>query len=330
MTAGAMMRAAVYDTAGVGRGVIRMSELPRPEPGPREVRVRVRVSGVNPTDWKARTALPGAAPAFPQIIPNQDGAGEIDAIGDQVDPLRLGERVWLHDAQWRRAHGTAAQWVALPAEQAVPLPPGVDFDLGAGLGIPAVTAHRCLFADGSVHGAVVLVHGGGGAVGHAAIELARWGGARVVTTVSSAEKAALAQAAGADLVLNYRTDDVAAEVREFAPDGVDRVIEVALSDNVEVDAQVIAPGATVTCYTRTEAAFSLPRSLLELNARLAFVLVYTIPADAKRQAVADISTALAAGALTSLPTLRFRLDETAAAHDAVEKATVGKVLIDVD
>ena len=330
MTVHATMRAAVYDTAGPQRGVIRMVELPRPEPDPREVRVRVRVSGVNPTDWKARAASHGTPPAFLQIIPNQDGAGDVDAVGDEVDPLRLGEHVWLYNAQWRRGHGTAAQWIVLPAEQAVPLPPGVDYDVGAGLGIPAMTAHRCVFADGPVRGAAILVHGGGGAVGHAAIELARWGGARVVTTVSSPEKAALAQAAGADLVINYRTDDVVAKVRDFAPDGVDRVIEVALSENIEADAQVISPGATVTCYTRTEVAFSLPRSLLELNARLAFVLVYTIPADAKRQAVADISTALAAGALTSLPTLRFRLDETAAAHDAVEKATVGKVLIDVD
>jgi NADPH:quinone reductase len=330
VTVHATMRAAVYDTVGEGRGVIRIAELPRPEPGPGEVRVRVSVSGVNPTDWKTRIAPPGAIRAFPQVVPNQDGAGEIDAIGDHVDPLRLGERVWLYNAQWRRAHGTAAQWVALPAEQAVPLPPGVGFDLGAGLGIPALTAHRCLFADGPVRGAAILVHGGGGAVGHAAIELARWGGARVVTTVSSPEKAALAQAAGADLVLNYRTDDVVAEVRDFAPDGVDRVIEVALPENVQVDAQAISPGATITSYTRTETAFSLPRSLLELNARLSFVLVYTIPTEAKQQAVADITTALAAGALTSLPTIRFQLDEAAAAHEAVEHAAVGKVLIDVD
>jgi NADPH:quinone reductase len=323
------MRAAAYATSGPGRGVIRIVDLPIPEPGPGEVRVRVKVSGVNPTDWKTRTAVTVAAPPFELIIPNQDGAGEIDAVGEGVAPHRVGQRVWLYNAQWRRAHGTAAQWIALAAGQAIPLPDGAGFDLGAGLGIPAITAHRCLFADGAIDGATVLVQGGAGAVGHAAIELARWGGARVIATVSSQDKAALATKAGADLVLNYRVDDVVTRIREFAPHGVDRIIEVALSENLEVDAAILSPAGTIASYARSEGAVTPPRLLMELNATIAFVLVYTIPEAAKQHAVTDVSAALAAGALMSLPVVRYGLEDAAAAHDAVQESAVGKVLIDI-
>jgi NADPH:quinone reductase len=323
------MRAAAYTTSGPERGVIRIVDLPIPEPGPGEVRVRVKVSGVNPTDWKMRTAVTVGPPPFELIIPNQDGAGEIDAVGEGVAPQRVGEKVWLYNAQWRRAHGTAAQWIALAAGQAIPLPGGAGFDLGAGLGIPAITAHRCLFADGAIDGATVLVQGGAGAVGHAAIELARWGGARVIATVSSQDKAALATRSGADLVVNYRTDNVVSRIREFAPHGVDRIIEVALAQNLEVDAAILSPAGTIASYARSEGVVSPPRSLMELNATIAFVLVYTIPEAAKLHAVTDVSAALAAGALTSLPVVRYALDDAAAAHDAVRESAVGKVLIDI-
>jgi NADPH2:quinone reductase len=292
------------------------------------VLVRVVVAGVNPTDWKSRTRG-GTTEGFNHVVPGQDGAGEIAAVGDGVDAGRVGERVWLWEGQWQRAQGTAAEWIALPAEQAVTLPDGITLDQGAGLGIPAMTAHRCLFADGDVAGEAVLVHGGAGAVGHAAIELARHAGARVAATVSSEEKAALARAAGAELVVDYRREDVAAAVRAWAPDGVVRVVDVDVVANLAVDATVIAPNGAITAYAVSRDAVSLPRELMVRNVVLRSVLVYTMPAEAKRQAVAAIDDALRAGALTPLPAVRFPLAEIAAAHDAVEQGAVGKVLIDL-
>jgi NADPH2:quinone reductase len=286
--------------------------------------VRIAVSGVNPTDWKAR----GNELPFEFQIPNQDGAGVVDAVGEGVDAARVGERVWVYFAAWQRQWGTAAEYTVLPAEQAVPLG-DASFDLGASLGIPALTAHRCLFADGALTGATVLVAGGAGAVGHAAIELARWGGAeRVIATVSSGEKAALARAAGAHDVVDYREEDAAARLRELAPDGVDRVVEVALGANLELD---LSAGAThIVTYAGTpDDAVAVPvRRLMTANAVLRFVLVYTIPRDALRRAVADVSAAVRQGALTTLPLHRFPLDHAADAHDAVRGGAVGKVLID--
>ncbi|MGH3327914.1 MAG: NADPH:quinone reductase [Streptomycetales bacterium] len=324
-----LMRAARYLTAGPRRGQLEIVERERPVPGPGEVLVRVRVSGVNPTDWKARSGLRGTAAGFAEVIPNQDGAGEVEGVGEGVDPGRIGERVWLYDAQWERAHGTAAQWIALPSEQAVTLPPGTPLDVGAGLGIPAMTAHWSLFADGDLAGETVLVQGGAGAVGQAAIQLARRAGARVVATVSSARKAEIARSAGADLVVNYLEEDVAARVLGLAPHGVRRVVEVALDANLEVDAAVVADGGTISTYGVVAFSPALPRSLWVRNATLRFVLVYTVPTAAKRSAVADITAALRAGALAPLPPIRFPLDEIGAAHDAVEDGAVGKVLVDI-
>jgi NADPH2:quinone reductase len=318
------MIAARYEQGGAASEVLRVEDVPIPEPGAGEVLVRVAVSGVNPTDVKARTRDP--AGAFQ--IPNQDGAGTIEAVGEGVDPGRVGERVWLFFAAYERPWGTAAEYTVIPSEQAVRLPDGVSDDLGASLGIPALTAHRCLLADGPVSGATVLVAGGAGAVGHAAIELARWGGAeRVIATVSSEEKARLCERAHA--VVNYREEDAAARVRELAPDGVDRVVEVALGANLELD---LAVGAThVVTYAGTpDDAVAVPvRRLMTANAVLRFVLVYTIPRDALRRAVADVSQAVREGALTTLPLHRFPLDRAAEAHDAVQAGAVGKVLIDI-
>jgi NADPH2:quinone reductase len=313
------MLAAQYRTAGPDPGALSVTEMPRPEPAPGEVLVRVRVSGVNPTDWKSRRSGVNATVAD-EIVPNQDGAGEVAAVGG---------RVWLWEGQWRRPQGTAAQWIALPSRQAVELPPEVGLELGAGLGIPAITAHRCLFADRSLSGAKVLVHGGAGAVGHAAIELGCWHGAHVATTVSSEEKAELARAAGAELVINYRSEPVADRIRAWAPDGVARIVEVNLPANLSTDTEVLANGGVVSCYTAPDRAVELSRSLMVLNAHVAFVLVYTIPLEAKLAAVADISRALRDGALTALPAHRFTLQEIAAAHDAVEQGVIGKVLVEL-
>jgi NADPH2:quinone reductase len=322
------MLAARYPTAGADAGVIRVERIERPSPALGEVLVALAVSGVNPTDWKARGTDTSGRPAW--VIPNQDGAGVIVAVGDGVAPARIGERVWLWQAQLQRESGTAAEYVAIPAAQAVALPDRTSLDLGAGLGIPAMTAHRCLFADGPLGRADhVLVQGGAGAVGHAAIELARHAGARVAATVSGPDKAALAAAAGADLVVDYRREDVARSVREWAPGGVARIVEVDLARNLAQDAAVLAPGGAIVVYARTGAAVQPPWELMGANARIEFMLVYTMPDDAKRAAVDDIASALRDGALTELPATRFPLADTAAAHDAVEGGAVGKVLIDV-
>ena len=315
------MRAAQYPTA---TGEIEIVELPDPEPGPGEVLVEVHVSGVNPTDWKGRKRGGGE---FGRVIPNQDGAGVIVAVGEDVDDARVGERVWLWEAQWQRDHGTAAELVALPSAHAVALPDDVGFDAGAGLGIPAMTAHRCLFAGGALRDAAVLVHGGAGAVGHAAIQLAVWAGARVAATVSSAEKAELARGAGAELAVNYREQDVAAAVRDWAPDGVRRIVEVDLG-NVAVDAAVIADGGGIAAYARADAQ-ELPWDLFARNATLELILVYTMPGAAKQAAIDAIGEVLRSGALRPLPFTRFPLEQTQAAHEAVEAGAVGKVLVDV-
>jgi len=325
------VKAALYDRYGPAREVLRVEDVERPEPGPGEVRVKVQVSGVNPTDWKSRSgATPRPVDGFQ--IPHHDGAGVIDAVGGGVDPGRIGQRVWLWLAAAGRRWGTAAQWTVVPEGLAIPLPEGASAQLGASLGVPAVTAHRCLFADGPIDGKTVLVAGGAGAVGHFAIELAKHAGARVVTTVSGPDKAELAAKAGADLVVNYREPGAADQIGSFAgASGVYRVVEVALGANLELDLAVLTrPDARIVCYAAEPADPVLPvRACMNANVVLRFVLLYGVPADALGQAARDISAALAAGALTELPVTRFPLDEIAAAQDAVEAGAVGKVLVDL-
>jgi NADPH2:quinone reductase len=324
------MRAAVYDRYGPAREVLRVTEIERPQPAPGEVRVRMRVSGVNPTDWRVRSGSGGGTPPFPYLVPNQDGAGEIDAVGAGVPAARIGERVWVWFAAQNRQHGSAAEWVCLPARQAVALPDGASLDLGASLGIPALTAHRCLLAVGPIAGRTVLVAGGAGAVGHFAIELGRRAGARILATVSSDEKAALARAAGADVVVNYRAGDTAAAIRAAAPDGVDRIIEVAPAANAALDVAVIAPNGVVCAYAADGDLTTPVRPLMACNISLRFVLIYGVPDAALDAAIAEVSAAVAAGDLTELPAHRFALDDIAAAHEAVESGAVGKVLVDID
>jgi len=339
------MKAVIYTKTG-DTDVLQVVDRPAPEPGPGEVRVRVRVSGVNPTDWKSRRGA-GAAAAlpFPEMVPNQDGAGIVDAVGEGVTSLHVGQRVWLWEAAWRRADGTAQEQVVLPARQAVPLPDHASFDVGASLGIPALTAHRCLTVhDGApdrlgpaaLAGLTVLVAGGAGAVGHAAIQLARWAGATVVTTVSSPEKAQLARRAGAHHVVDYKHQDAAAAIREAAPDGVHVIVEVAPVPNEALDRAVAAPGATVAIYANEggDELSLLVRHHVVPNTRFQFVLVYTLSREAKDAAVAAVAAAVGDGALpvgedSGLPLLRFPLEDTAGAHSAVEGGAVGKILIDL-
>ena len=339
------MRGVVYSHTG-GPEVLRLVERPVREPGPGDVRVKMHVSGVNPTDWKARRgSRAGAELPFPEVVPNQDGAGTIEAIGEGVPTGRVGERVWLWEAAWRRADGTAQELVVIPSRQAVRLPDAASMDVGASLGIPALTAHRCLIvselgprklAPGVLHGQTVLVAGGAGAVGHAAIQLARWAGARVISTVSSDEKAGLALSAGAEHAVNYRAGQAADEIRALVPNGVDVIVEVAPAGNAVLDRAVLAPNGTVAVYATdggTELELNV-RELMSRNLRYQFVLVYTVPAPAKDQAVSDVAAAVEDGALdvgehVGLPLHRFSLERTADAHDAVEHGAVGKVLVDI-
>ena len=320
------MMAALYRRTGPATEVLHVEEIERPQPGPGEVLVRVRASGVNPTDWKTRAGMtPRPIDGFQ--IPHQDGAGIIEAVGPGVDPGRVGERVWLWLAAAGRRWGTAAEWTVVPERHAVLLPDGASFDLGACLGVPAMTAYYCLSCDGPVNGQTVLVAGGAGAVGHFAIELAKRAGARVITTVSSGEKGALAEKAGADLVLNYRTGDAAEEIRAFAP-AVDRVIEVALGANLALDLAVSRPGTSVVTYAAESADPVLPvRACMTANVNLRFVLLYSVPAAALERAAADITAALAAGDLTVLPVHKYPLDRIAEAHEAAEAGVVGKIIV---
>ena len=344
------MRAVVYRRHG-GPEVLALESRQLPEPGAGEVLVAVRRSGVNPTDWKSVGGGPaGTAPRLGPSVPGQDGSGTVTAVGAGVDPGRTGERVWLWEPAWQRPGGTAQEYVAIPSQQAVALPstlPDDDaFDLGASLGIPFLTAHRTLtvaeggpdrLAPGALTGRSVLVAGGAGAVGNAAIQLARWAGATVFATVSSPAKAVLARAAGADHVLDYRTEDVAAEVRRLAPRGMDTVVEVAAAANAANDVAVLARHGVVAMYADDGGdSVTLPiRPLMAPNARWQFVLVYTEPAAAKALGVDAVAAAVAAGAVAvgesaGLPLHHRPLAETAAAHRDVAAGTIGKVLVDVD
>ncbi len=322
------MKAALYRAYGSAADTLRIEDIDRPEPGPGQVRVRMQLSGVNPTDWKSRTgATPRPIEGFQ--VPHHDGAGVIDAVGPGVDAGRVGERVWTWMAAAGNQWGTAAQWSVLPARQAVPLPDGASAELGASLGVPAMTAHRALFADGPVEGKSVLVAGGAGAVGHYAIELAKFYGARVAATVSGPAKAELAAKAGADLVVNYRDAGAADQLRAFAPQ-MDRIVELALGANLELDLAVSGPRTHIVDYAAEVTDPVLPvRRCMNANLTLRFILLYGIPAEAADQAVTDISRAVQAGALTELPVTRFGLDQVAAAQDAVEAGAVGKVIVEI-
>jgi NADPH2:quinone reductase len=319
------MRAAVYEKIGASADVLRVTDVPTPEPGPGEVRIKIEYSGVNPTDWKSRSGLT-SRPIDGFQVPHHDGAGVIDAIGEGVDPGRVGQRVWTWLAAAGRKWGTAAQWSVVPDRQANALPDGVSFELGASLGVPAMTAHRCLFADGPVTGKTVLVAGGAGAVGHFAIELAKYAGARVATTVSGHEKAELAAKAGADLVVNYKQPGAAEAIKAFGP--VSRVIELSLDANLELDLAVLEPNSEIVTYASTATDPALPvRACMNSNVVLRFVLLYGVPAQALDQAAAGITAALRDGALSELPVHRYDLAEVVAAQDAVQAGAVGKVLV---
>jgi NADPH2:quinone reductase len=326
------MKAAWYDRNGPAREVLQVGALPEPAPGPGEVLVRVHVSGVNPSDVKSRAGARGGM-AFPRIVPHSDGAGVIEAVGPGVDKARIGERVWLWNGQWRRPFGTAAERIAVPAAQAVRLPDGVDFEAGACMGIPAMTAEACLFSDGPIDGKTVLVTGGAGAVGHYAIQLAKWSGARVIATAGRAETVAACRDAGADLVIDYKRERVAERLRDATGGaGIDRVVEVEFGGNLETSLAAIKENGVIAAYASMGAPTPpLPFYPLMFKAvTLRLVLVYILSPEARRRSIANLTAALEAGALTHPLAGRFPLDDIARAHEAVEAGNkLGQILVSI-
>ncbi|GAA4622273.1 NADPH:quinone reductase [Actinoallomurus vinaceus] len=327
------MRAAWYDRNGAAREVLTVGELPDPEPGPGEVRVRVAAAGVNPADVKRRSGVGGRAMTAPRVIPGDDGAGIIDRVGPGVPADRVGRRVWVHAAGQHSPFGTSAEYVVVPDAQAVELPGAVGFEAGACLGVPALTAHRCLLADGPVDGATVLVTGGAGGVGHYAIQLAKNHGATVIATASTGEKQRAALASGADHVVDYRRTDAAEAILDLTGGrGADRVVDVAFGANLPLTSAAVATNGTIASY----ASDAVPEPalpfypLMRRGIVVRMVLVYVMPEDALRSGLEDITELLARDALDHPIAARHPLDEIAAAHEAVETGSgIGKVIVNL-
>jgi NADPH2:quinone reductase len=321
------MLAAWYERPGPAAEVLQVGEMAAPEPGPGEVRVRVAVSGINPGDTKKRGDWVGFGMPFPRVVPHSDGSGVIDAVGDGVDPTRVGQRVWVYGAQSYRPFGTAAQFTTVPADQARELPDGVSDEIGACLGIPGMTAHRAVFGDGPVAGKTILVQGVLGAVGLMAAQLARWGGATVIGTVRRAGDldqvdASLAHAVALD------DREPAEAIRALAPDGVQRIVEVSFSDNADLDAAVAAADAVVAAYASRGDRPDFPFwPMLFANLTIRLLGSDDFPHAARRHAVEDLTTAARDGAL-SIPTSEpLPLDQIAEAHDRVDAGTRQRVLL---
>jgi NADPH:quinone reductase len=324
------MIAAWYDRQGPPAEVLQVGELVAAEPGPGEVRVRLTVSGASPGDMKKRQSWLGSPMAFPRIVPHSDGAGIIEAIGPGVDPARTGKRVWVYGAQSYRPFGTAAQSTVVPDGLAVDLPDAVSDETGACFGIPGITAHRAVFADGPVAGQTVLVHGVRGSVGSLAAQLARWAGATVIGTVRTDAEAGQIDQGIADHVVSLQSD-AASAIRRLAPDGVDRIIEVALSANADLDAAVVRNGAVLAAYASPEDRPELPFwPMLFANVTIRLLGSDDFPADAKDAAAADLTKAAAQSAL-SIPIAEvIPLARIAAAHELIESGRApGRVLVSV-
>jgi NADPH2:quinone reductase len=322
------MQAAYYECNGTAREVLTVGEIQTPHPGPGEVRVKLATSGVNPSDVKSRQGTTRKI-AFPRVVPHSDGAGVIDDVGDGVPKSRIGERVWVWNGQWKRAFGTAAEFIALPATQAVKLPDSIDFEAGACLGIPAMTAIHAVALAEVTERANVLISGGAGAVSQYVIQFAKAAGANVITSVSSPEKAKTAREAGADHTIDYKREDVGERVMQITDKrGVDSVIEMDLVANAKLIPNVLRPKGSVIVYgAGVEAA--LPAAFCLVNSiRLQFFLVYELSAKEREFAIEGISAALNSGRLLNRITKpTFPLADIASAHEAVERGTVGNVVV---
>jgi NADPH:quinone reductase len=327
------MKAAWYDRQGAASEVLQYGELPTPEPLENEVLVQISASAVNPSDTKKRSGWGGMMMGFDRITPHQDGAGVITAVGAQVSPSRIGERVWIYEGQLRRAGGTAAEYMAIDQKLAIPLPENISFTAGACLGVPALTAHRAVCGGNNVEsGSTVLVTGGAGAVGNYAIQWAKWRGATVITTVSRPEQAEIAKLAGADLVVNYKQEDVIGKIREFTGRDrcIDRLVDVNFAANIEIANALLRNNGSIAIYAAEQQ--DLPpmpvRAWIERNISLQAILVYTMPAAAKLQAITDLAMVLQAGTFRHNIDRQFSLSEIVAAHTHQESGqALGKVII---
>lgn len=318
------MRAAHYSHPGPAPEVLVVGEMEKPTPGPGEVLVRIAFSGINPTDVKARSgAVPRVINDF--LIPHQDGSGVIEAVGPGVDPSRVGQRVWLMLSTFGSNYGTAAEYSVTKSEFAQVLPDGCSLELGATLGVPALTAAYSLFADGPIAGQNVLVTGGAGGVGRAAIELAKWAGARVYTTVSSEAKAQIARDAGADIVVNYRNEDPVGALRG---QGITRVVEVNLAANMEMDIAIAQPGMKIISYAADGPDPVLPRRpLMSAGVTIEFMLLFNLVKSKFDHAVDSVNKALSDGALTMPPVTYFSFEDVVLAHMALEAGSTERILI---
>ena len=322
------MQAVWYDEQGPAHQVLHVGDLPEPAPGSGEVLVRVRCSGVNPGDTKKRRGWLGSSMSYPRVIPHSDGAGVIEAVGDAVDPDRIGHRVWVYGAQSYRPFGTAAELTTVPSEQAVDLPDGVTDELGACLGIPGITAHRAVFADGPVAGTIVLVQGVLGGVGAIAAQLARWGGATVIGTVRTSNDLSAVNPSAVDPAVALDDPDAAAAILRHAPGGVHRIIEVSFSDNADLDAQVAANDAVIAAYATRDENVAFPFwPMLFNNVTIRLLGSDDFPATAKQQAAADLTTAATEGALIIPVAQPLPLSQAAEAHERVDAGSPERVLL---
>jgi NADPH2:quinone reductase len=323
------MRAAFYEKNGAARDVLTVGEIETPTPGPGEVRVKLKTSGVNPSDVKSREGRTRKI-AYPRVIPHSDGAGEIESVGDDVPTTRKGERVWVWNAQWKRPFGTCAEYVVLPSALAVPLPASTSFGAGACLGIPAMTAYHAVAVANPTKGQNVLVSGGAGGVGHYAIQFAKACGATVLTTVSSQAKADLARQAGADHIIDYKRENVGERVAALTGTAsIDAVIEMDLAANAKLYPGLLRPRGQVVVYGTGSAEATIPAQPSLVNAMaIKFVFVYELDAAERAAAIAAINRMLEAGTLINNVALTLPLDEIVMAHEAVEQGKVmGKVVV---
>ena len=326
------MKAVWYEQIGAADDVLTHGNIDDPEVSDGEALVRIRTSGVNPSDVKTRAGARGEL-QFPRIIPHSDGAGNIEAVGNGVDKNRIGERVWLWNGAFGRAFGTCAEYISLPANQAVEMPENSTFEAGACMGIPASTAYHGVFSGGSVKNKTLLVTGGAGAVGHYAIQLAKWDGAQVVATVSSPEKGLAAKEAGADLVVNYKTDDVVQAVNDFTSGkGVDRIVEVEFGGNLSISEQIIKTNGVIAAYGSVAVGNpELPfYNLMFKNAVLKMYLIYIVPGEARMKIIEGLTKALFENALVHQIAKSFDLTETIQAHKTVETGKlIGNTIINL-
>lgn len=323
------MRAVWYDEQGPAEDVLRVGELPDPHPGPGEVRVRVGLSGVNPGDTKKRRGWLGSAMPFPRIIPHSDAAGTIDLVGDHVSPDRVGRRVWVFGAQSYRPFGTAAELTVVPTTMAVDLPDTVTDAVGACLGIPGITAHRAVYGDGPVHDRVILVHGVLGGVGSLAAQLARWGGAEVIGTVRRTSDLDEVDPDHRARTVALDRPDAADAINALTGGGVDRIVDVALSANAELDADVARNTTVIAAYGTAQDPTGIPFwRLLFDNVTIRLLGSDDFPVEAKRQAARDLTSAAAEGALSIPVSAPVPLDETALAHRRVDAGVRGRTVVD--